>query len=302
MNIHNDALPTKCKECGTPLRPNNALCTNPKCRTWNLSTQSNFDYEQYTVLLSDATLPNVKRIHTYGLVDYIFGGGIAETSVNLLAGEPGAGKTTLCLQLSDIVAGITQREALYIANEQEASELRDTAARLCLKNASLIRVVKGMGGLTFDLGEMLMRYKPCLILLDSVTKWSGDDPEMAVTICQRLKDYSVSLRAPSLVINQVTKGGDHAGLNKMQHAVDATLMFEILHENEEEVSSKQTVRHLWSSKNRFGPAPEEQFYMMTSTGLVSIPKPGEDYPTTADETEESESDTEEEDSDETETL
>jgi DNA repair protein RadA/Sms len=266
MNIH--IGPTKCKECGYPLKSGTLKCVNRKCGHWNTGNGS-IDLDEHTVLLSDAKLSNVERIFT-GIADHIFGGGIATTSVNLLAGEPGSGKTTLCLQLCNIIAKHFQREALYIANEQDASELRDTATRLELDSAGLIRVVKGMGGLTFDLGDMLMRYKPCLIVLDSVTKWSGDDPAAAVTICNRLKDYSVALKAPSIVVNQVTKSGDHAGLNKMLHAVDMCCIFELLHESEDKVASNKTLRHLWSTKNRFGPAPEEQYYLMRTTGLINI--------------------------------
>jgi DNA repair protein RadA/Sms len=267
MNIHNPDV--KCKECGRKLKTGILFCKH--CHIWNLGG-SGFDFDEHTVLLSDAKISNVERVKTGGLVDHIFGGGIANTSVNLLAGEPGAGKTTLCLQLADWFATLYQKEALYIANEQADSELKDTGERLNLKSPGLIRVVKGMGGISFDLGELLMKYKPCLILLDSVTKWSGEDLEMQVVICQRLKDYSVSLKAPSVVVNQVTKGGDHAGLNKMQHAVDMCCLFEVLHEDEEEISANQTIRRLWSTKNRFGPAPEEQFYQMTATGLVGISK------------------------------
>jgi len=284
MNIHNEDI--NCKECGKRLKRGTLYCT--RCHIWNVGA-SGFDFDQHTVLLSDASITNVERIQTDGLVDHIFGGGIATTSVNLLAGEPGSGKTTLCLQLADWVATLTGKEALYIANEQDASELKDTGKRLNLKNPKLIRVVKGMGGLTFDLGELLMRFKPCLIVLDSVTKWSGEDLEMQVVICQRLKDYSVALKAPSIVVNQVTKGGDHAGLNKMQHAVDMCSLFEVLHENEVEISSKKTLRRLWSTKNRFGPAPEEQFYAMTPTGLIVIPKEQAEEENLDDEEEPSES-------------
>lgn len=285
MNIHNDGV--KCRECGKRLKAGTLYCT--RCHIWN-TTGSGFDFDQHTVLLSDAKIANLERIGTQGLVDHIFGGGITNTSVNLLAGEPGAGKTTLCLQLSDMIATMTGKEALYIANEQDDTELKDTGERLDLKSPGMIRIVKAMGGVTFDLGELLMRFKPCLIILDSVTKWSGDDMEMQVVICQRLKDYSVALKAPSIVVNQVTKGGDHAGLNKMQHAVDMCCLFEILHENENEISAKKTIRRLWSTKNRFGPAPEEQFFSMTPTGLIALPQ--EESEDGEDEEEEPESDSE----------
>jgi len=228
---------------------------------WNVA--ASVSMEDSTVLLSDAKLLKVERIHT-GIVDHCFGGGVARTSVALLGGDPGAGKTTLCLQLSDIFAGIFKREVLYIANEQHAPELKETAERLELKNNNLIRIVKAMGGVTHDIGTLLLHYAPCLTILDSVTKWTGEDLNEAVVICLRLKDYSIRLNAPTIVINQVTKSGDHSGLNKMQHGVDSTMLFETLGENPEDP------RRLHVRKNRQGPAPVSQYYEMTGLGLFEI--------------------------------
>jgi predicted ATP-dependent serine protease len=172
--------------------------------------------------------------------------------------------------LSDIMCGkFPGREGLYIANEQSPEELTETARRLDLKNMGRIRIVRAMGGFQYDIGDLLLRFNPCFIVLDSVTKWAGEDMNVAVTICQRLKDYCVRLNSPAIVINQVTKGGDHAGLNKMQHAVDMTAMFDILIDDGEEIKP-DTPRRLWASKNRFGPAPIEQFFEMTADGLVEI--------------------------------
>ena len=261
--------PDKCYHCKQPLTPGMRQCKNPKCRQWNNDAPI-AALDDCTVLLGDAQGEPVERIMTGGFVDKVFGGGIARTSCNLLAGEPGAGKTTLCLQLSDLFCGkFPNQEALYIANEQSSKEITDTANRLLLKHPRKIRIVKAMGGFAHDIGDLLLRYKPCFIVLDSVTKWAGEDMNVAVTICQRLKDYCVSLNAPAIVINQVTKGGDHAGLNKMQHAVDMTAMFDILLEPEEQLTP-DTPRRLWCSKNRFGPAPEEQYYEMTAQGLEEV--------------------------------
>lgn len=226
---------------------------------WNTAASA----EDSTVLLSDAKLSLIERVIT-GFVDICFGGGMNRLGVTLLGGDPGAGKTTLCLQLSDIFARLFNKEVLYIANEQHASELKETGQRLQLKHANAIRIVNAMGGVTQDIGTLILRYSPCLVILDSVTKWSGEDMNEAVVICQRLKDYTVRLNSPTVVINQVTKDGAHAGLNKMQHAVDATMMFEVLG------STPDSPRRLHVEKNRHGPAPVSQFYEMTPLGLFEI--------------------------------
>lgn len=249
----------KCIHCGSILPEGRLKCINPKCRMWNAAASA----EDSTVLLSDAKLSLIERVMT-GFVDVCFGGGMNRIGVTLLGGDPGAGKTTLCLQLSDIFGDKFGKEVLYIANEQHASELKETAQRLKLKHTNKIRIVNAMGGVTQDIGTLLLRYSPCLTVLDSVTKWSGEDMNEAVIICQRLKDYTVRLKAPTVVINQVTKGGEHAGLNKMQHAVDATMMFEVLGSN------LDSPRRLHVMKNRHGPAPVSQFYEMTAVGLFEI--------------------------------
>lgn len=252
-------------------------CTNPKCRAWNV-VASTGNIDDSTVLLGSGLksveLPRYKT----GLVDKIFGGGIVTTSVCLMGGEPGAGKTTLALQLSNVVCELTKRETLYIANEQSSTEIEDTANRLDLKHASpdsrLIRIVKAMGGITHDIGTLLVYYKPSLVILDSLTKWVGEDLALAVVVLYRLKDYAVKLECPIIVINQVTKDGDQAGRKQLEHAVDMTCMFDILEgEIDEEgkpIPKPLSPRRLMSEKNRFGPAPEEQFFQMLATGLVPV--------------------------------
>lgn len=262
----------KCKDCKTVLVPGRKQCPNPKCKAWNVVEHAT-TLEDSTVLLTDAKLATVERIQT-GLVDLVFGGGIARTSVNLLSGEPGAGKTTLCLMLCSVFSGIFNHESLYIANEQAAEELRATGERLELPYASKIRIVRAMGGVTYPIGDILNRYKPCITILDSLTKWAGEDPQLAVVLAQQLKEIAVVLNSPVIAIGQVNKNEEHAGLMALQHAVDMTAKFEILEgEHDEEgnlLTANQSPRRLQSTKNRFGPAPEEQFFLMTEKGLESI--------------------------------
>jgi predicted ATP-dependent serine protease len=238
---------------------------------WNVASTVSMD--DSVVPLGGKDVPPVERVLT-GIADKCFGGanvdgaiigkGVAKTAVILLGGDPGAGKTTLCLQLSNIFGGIFNQKVLYIANEQHYVELNETAVRLQLQHMGLIYIVKAMGGVQHDIGALLLHYKPCLTVLDSVTKWSGEDVNEAVVICQRLKDYTVRLNAPTIVINQVTKSGDHSGLNKMQHAVDATMLFDVLGENPNDP------RRLHVRKNRNGIAPISQYFEMIELGVFEI--------------------------------
>ena len=320
----------KCIHCGHPLADGKYRCVNAKCGMWNVAEKS-VNVTDNVVSLDDANLVVVTRVHT-GIIDRCFGGqgdckvcsckgcdgtetihtcrtthtcGIARKSVNLLGGDPGAGKTTLCLQVSDLFVEQCGGKVLYIANEQDPSELKMTAQRLELKHKKDILIVKAMGGIVADLGQLILHYKPVLLILDSVTKWSGEDANEAVIICQRIKDYMVRIDAPAIVINQVTKSGDHSGLNKMQHGVDSTMLLETLGDNPIDP------RRLHIRKNRNGPAPISQYFEMTPLGVFPIteevalsrlegrpmPEPPKDEP--EEETDE-EDDENDEDEDETE--
>lgn len=262
-----------CRDCKAKLPPGMLQCINPKCRTWNVVESLPSNLDEFVERLGTGKARKIERIKT-DLVDLVFGGGIARTSVNLLAGEPGAGKTTLCLMLANYFSKALDRDSMYIANEQSKDEIDDTASRLALECRERILIVKAMGGVNFSIGALLGHFKPCFVVLDSITKWVGEDMELAVSIAYQLKEISVSLKAPVIIINQVNKDGDHAGLKKLEHAVDWSGMFDIL-EGEVDaegnpIPKKDSPRRLMSTKNRFGPAPEEQFFQMTETGLVGV--------------------------------
>jgi DNA repair protein RadA/Sms len=238
----------QCQYCRKPLSrvPGQYQC--PHCRMMNIPQTSAEDPE--VSRLSDATSDKpVERIDV-GFLNPIFGGGIAKTSVNMIAGQPGAGKTTLFLQTADFI--LTQNptftDVLYIANEQSKEELMNVyATRLGIKNSHRILVYNAMGGLRRPIDEILSQYKPSLAILDSLTKLVGEDLVLGAEFTMLFKEHTARQAIPTLIVNQVNKSGDHAGLNKMLHAGDS-----ILHLECDEVTGQ---RVLYSTKNRFGPAP-----------------------------------------------
>ena len=249
-----------CKLCQGQVPSDKMRC--PKCKNWHLPDKNSTSDDEETVILSDAKLAVIERYKT-GMLDVVFGGGLARTSVSLVAGPPGAGKTTLFLQLADAIIDITGREAMFIANEQGPEEIKETARRIRIKNMDKIRVVKAMGGLKSDLGALILRYQPGLMILDSLTKLTGDDPNLGLMVCERLKSYTVELKAPSLIVNQINKDGDHAGIMKLQHAVDATFFLE--------KDDSDGERFFCSTKNRFGESPVGVKLLMTPADHPEYP-------------------------------
>ena len=236
-------LGTPCPECKTLIPPGKSQC--PKCKGWSFGSGGEKDVE--FVRLSDARVSNVPRLRTlHPAMDKFFGGGLVKTSTTLVAAEPGCGKTTMFLQLADCISEQSEkRNVCFIANEQSPAEIRAKALEIGLVNMHAVCIVPLMGGLQGDLFALIRKLKPCLIIVDSLTKLVGRDLEFAVIVASEMKEISVELECPTLLVNQVTKELVHAGMEKLQHECDATVL-----------GQADGQKRFWESeKNRNGPAP-----------------------------------------------
>lgn len=249
----------ECRFCNKKLPPGKVYCKNCKQYNWDFPTDQDDNGKDF-VRLSDARVSEVERIPTLSPeMDTFFGGGIVRTGCYLFGGKPGAGKTTVMLQIAECFIKRYDRDVLYVANEQSAAEIRETALRIGITRLQNIVLVKAMGGLQRNFWDYFEEFQPCLSITDSLTKLVGDDMSLAVKVAEDLKALSVEKLAPSLIINQVTKGEEHAGLNKLQHAVDCTALL---------YRRKKKDVYWVADKNRFGIAPRCLRLEMTPTGLV----------------------------------
>src|SRR3990167_10836123 len=86
--------------------------------------------------VNKAAAAKTKRISTkISDVDDVLGGGLVAGSVNLLAGEPGMGKSTLLLQIANNIAA--NHNVLYISGEESGQQIALRAERLGVKSKSL---------------------------------------------------------------------------------------------------------------------------------------------------------------------
>lgn len=248
-----------CRRCDHDFPEERSQC--PSCKFWNhdnpirLVDGQNSDQ---TVLLSDVTASTTSRIKT-GPWDACFGGGVVRSSVVLIGGAPGAGKSTFALQLADGIAKVTKEEILYIAAEEANEPIKARAERLKLKNAKLIRLVPM--GATSDLKEIFLNRRPTAIILDSLSGIAKDINE-EVDMAEALKDYAVELNAPVLIVDHVNKQEEFAGLMELQHVVDTTVSLYPLYDE---------IREMITVKNRHGAANVVVRLQMTATGLILAP-------------------------------
>lgn len=193
--------------------------------------------------------------------------GIVKGSVVLLGGEPGAGKSTVALQLAGRIAEVTEKEILYVAAEESKAQVLDRARRLKVPRRDLFRLIP-KNSVGVDMGEVFLRYRPGGVVIDSLTALAPDIQD-AANICKNMKDYATELNAPFVVIDQVTKDRDFAGLMSLQHCVDTLLMLV--------KSNEDAIRAIQSHKNRFGESNFEKLLRMTGLGLVDyVPEEDED--------------------------
>lgn len=256
-----------CRLCETVFDARRARC--PHCQTYRgladtaTVLPNGRELVDETVLLSEVTDSPIERIYS-GPWDKAFGGGIVRTSVTLLGGAPGAGKSTMSLQIANNIAdspiykGIHDREVLYVGAEEIAHEIKFRAQRLQLPNISRIRVLP-MGSIS-SLGDVMMSRKPLAVMLDSLPGFT-EDPIEAVKLCKALKPYAGDLLCPIIVIDHINKDGGFAGFIKLEHGVDTTLLLE--------VDEGDGIRSLSARKNRFGPTVDSEVLLrMTAQGLV----------------------------------
>jgi DNA repair protein RadA/Sms len=299
-----------CRVCDHKLSPDKARCTN--CGANNITTPLDNDVKKGSPLPgedADGTI-SLNRVKSEDAVriqcgpwDHMWGttigldgtsiSGVVQTSTTLIAGSPGAGKTTLLLGMSSNIAMTLKGSdvTLYIAAEQSLAEIRLTADRLDLdamkynllpNGDSRVKMVSAMGG-TANVGNILKSRKPRFVVLDSLQGLCGKDDAMQIEVCDIVKKYAVELKAPIVMISQVTKDGVMAGLMTLQHHVDTTMTIfpdeELIIEVGKDSNGNpmmEAVRVQEVMKNRFGRAFITQEYMMTEKGLKIYTPPDDE--------------------------
>ncbi len=215
------------------------------------------------VSLADVEAAEHDRLST-SIVEFdrVLGGGLVRGSVVLLAGEPGAGKSTLCLQAA---AGLERSglRVLLVCGEESVDQVAARARRI-----GGIRTTQAFSGTRID--EVLAHASGFdAVIVDSIQTMS--DPELtgepgsvtqvrgcASALGRHARDAKVAL----LLVGHVTKDGAIAGPRVLEHLVDAVLTFE--------GDRNQSLRTLRSAKNRFGGTAELGVFEMKGRGLVEV--------------------------------
>ena len=228
------------------------------------------DFSANAVAYKDLTLPEFIRSETgLGELDRVLGGGLVNSSVVLLSGEPGIGKSTLLLQISDSLG--QSRKVLYISGEESYGQLKLRAQRLGISGDNLYILTETN---IENINGQIDKVKPDVIIVDSIqtifTEKVASAPgsinqvkECALSFIEKAKGNGISV----ILVGHVNKEGSIAGPKLLEHMVDAVLYFE--------GERQQTYRIIRAIKNRYGPTNEIGVFEMTDNGLEQVENPSE---------------------------
>lgn len=201
-------------------------------------------------------------------LDRVLGGGVIPGSLVLVGGDPGIGKSTLLLQVSNNVAE-TGKKVLYISGEESENQIKMRAKRLKISSDNLyIYTENNLAAIELQIAEV----EPDMVIVDSIQTMISPEINSAPGTISQIKEgtskfmkISKSKSISTFIVGHVTKEGTLAGPKLLEHMVDTVLYFEGERYN--------TYRLLRAVKNRFGSTNELGVFEMKSDGLVELENP-----------------------------
>lgn len=199
----------------------------------------------------------------------VLGGGISEGSLILLSGSPGAGKSTILVEVAEYIS--KNNPVFYVTGEESKEQIRQRAKRLNLSgdNIDIMAEVE-----INNIVETIPQIHPKLIIIDSIqTLYNMNSETMAgsvstikevTSILNRVaKDQGIAI----ILVCHINKDGNIAGPKALEHMVDVIA--------EIDNDSNSEYRIIRASKNRLGEVNEVGVFMMTEAGMESVDNPSE---------------------------
>lgn len=188
--------------------------------------------------------------------DAVGGEGFVPSSVMMLTGTPGAGKTTMLLQLADSITK-AGHICLYNTGEESLYQVRMVTERLKLKHGFVCGQDTMVQDVIEHADDLRTRNpgKHVFVLQDSLQtlndgKWGSETNSVTPMRCvETLTDWAKTNYTNVIFIGQVNKDGVFAGKNGILHAVDVRGHLFIDNQKKSETYGERIFE---VTKNRFG--------------------------------------------------
>jgi DNA repair protein RadA/Sms len=267
-----------CQECGRESPKWQGRC--PECQAWNTFVET-------TVVRTAASKVPIRGSPAQRLsgielkssdrtplplneLNRVLGGGLVSGSVVLIGGEPGIGKSTLLLQIADLVSSV-RGVSVYVTAEETEHQIKLRAKRLGIEGENVYLVAETDLEVIFN---ELDNLNPGLVVIDSIqtvglpgVAASPGNITQVRECTLRLLQWAKANNVPVFIVGHVTKSGDIAGPRALEHIVDVVLYFE--------GTPYSSYRLLRCAKNRFGSANEVGVFEMAEKGLVQVENPSQ---------------------------
>jgi predicted ATP-dependent serine protease len=196
------------------------------------------------------------------LLDEVYGGqetpGILLGSSILFTGFPGAGKSTMMLQLADLLSRHAGKKILFNVGEENEYMVKMRANRLDIDGNFNVS--------QFADTDELIAYAELneydILVQDSIqTLTNGEDSGVKLirNVGNKLVTFAKEKDVTVFIVGHITKGGEFAGPMTLKHAVDVHCHLGI---------NKETMNRIFEmKKNRFGPGNLSYEFPMTHAGL-----------------------------------
>src|SRR5579872_511853 len=269
-----------CQQCGGQYPTGYGRC--PGCGAWHSlvetidrapATRSGFPRATTSaaapIPLSRVESVAYRRLQLpLGEMNRVLGGGIVPGSVVLLGGDPGIGKSTLLLQVSNLVAS-THGAVLYATGEESAEQVKLRADRLSQISDDLFIVAETD---VDAIASFAMQLRPSLLVVDSIQTMQTADLDSPSGSVGQVREATARLTRlakgegiATFLVGHVTKEGNIAGPKVLEHMVDTVLYLE--------GDRYHAYRLLQGVKNRFGPTHEVGVFDMQEDGMTEVQNP-----------------------------
>lgn len=272
-----------CQNCGAVFPKWAGKCSN--CDQWNTLVEQVMEPEaELKSALKKATVSgktlaykNIQTIEPSDIkerlrtdfedLNTVLGGGILVGSVNLLAGQPGIGKSTILMQICATIS--KTKNVLYVSGEESAGQVKMRAKRLGAESDKLNFASSTSAN---DIAKTIETGLFDLVIIDSIQTLAVNEISSAPgTVSQVTNCGNLIIRAAKstdtavIIVGHVTKEGTLAGPKVLEHLVDVVINFE-----GDRYGGFKTIRAI---KNRFGSTNEVAIFEMDEKGLNEVKNP-----------------------------
>ncbi len=268
-----------CQQCGAESAKWMGRCNS--CGEWNSYVEEltvsgggnnreriDLSVSDKPTLIQDIEMSYQQRVSSgIAELDRVTGGGFIPGSVLLIGGDPGIGKSTLCLQ----IARNKSLKVLYVSGEESKTQIKHRAERIGIDSEQCFILSEVMAE---NITRQIEEIKPDLVIVDSIqTVYSHQLDSSPGTISQIRESASILMKAgkreniPIILIGHINKDGNLAGPKVLEHIVDVVLQFE--------GDQNFLYRVLRVHKNRYGATSELAIFEMREEGLREITNPSE---------------------------